>query len=406
MANPEQLKVLRQGVSAWNEWRYQHPSIKPNLNGADLSGIHLSGAMLGEAHVIGAELVGADLNRADLSRADLGLVDLSGATLRGAKLGKTHLAGSKLRAADFGGADLCGADLSATDLSGAILGNANLTEADLNGANLSRATLVNANLRGADLTAADLRGAALINANLNWTTFNATGLKEADFSAAALRRTVFVAIDLRGVRGLETIVHEGPSGIGLDTIYLSAGDIPEVFLRGAGVPDLFITYMRSLAGTPIEFYSCFISYSTVDQVFAERLYADLQTNNVRCWFAAHDMAGGKKIHEQIDEAIRFHDKLLLILSPDSINSNWVKTEILKAFKREERDGRRVLFPIRLVDFRMLQEWEWFDSDSGEDVARKVREYFIPDFSVWKNHDSYHKAFQRLLKDLKAEKNQG
>jgi len=32
----------------------------------------------------------------------------------------------------------------------------------------------------------------------------------------------------------------------------------------------------------------------------------------------------------------------------------------------------------------------------------VREYFIPDFSNWKDHDSYQTAFQRLVKDLKAE----
>jgi hypothetical protein len=30
-------------------------------------------------------------------------------------------------------------------------------------------------------------------------------------------------------------------------------------------------------------------------------------------------------------------------------------------------------------------------------------YFIPDFSNWKDNDSYQQAFQRLLKDLKAER---
>ena len=40
-----------------------------------------------------------------------------------------------------------------------------------------------------------------------------------------------------------------------------------------------------------------------------------------CWFAPHDIQGGRKIHEQIDEAIRVYDKLLLILSDASMNSN-------------------------------------------------------------------------------------
>jgi hypothetical protein len=135
-------------------------------------------------------------------------------------------------------------------------------------------------------------------------------------------------------------------------------------------------------GKPIEFYSLFISYSTQDQTFAERLHADLQAKHVRCWFAPHDIQGGKKIHEQIDEAIRVHDKLLLILSPASINSEWVKTEIAKARKRELRETRRMLFPVRLVDFETLRNWEAID-DTGKDTAGEIREYFIPDFGQWR-----------------------
>jgi hypothetical protein len=150
-------------------------------------------------------------------------------------------------------------------------------------------------------------------------------------------------------------------------------------------------------------YSCFISYSTKDQEFAERLHADLQNKGVRCWFAPHDIQSGKKIHEQIDEAIRLYDRLLLILSESSIHSEWVETEISKARKRETREKRRMLFPVRLVDFETLRQWECFDADTGKDSAREIREYFIPDFSHWKDHDSYREAFQRLSKDLKAER---
>ena len=109
----------------------------------------------------------------------------------------------------------------------------------------------------------------------------------------------------------------------------------------------------------------------------------------------------EKIHEQIDEAIRLHDKLLLILSEHSMNSEWVKTEIAKARKREVKEGKRVLFPVRLVAFEALRDWECFDGDTGKDSAREIREYFIPDFSNWKDHDSYQNGFERLLKDLKS-----
>jgi hypothetical protein len=153
--------------------------------------------------------------------------------------------------------------------------------------------------------------------------------------------------DLSAVLGLQSVEHWSPSVLGVDTLHLSRGKIPEAFLRGCGVPDEFIAYIGSMVGRPIEFYSCFISYSTKDQEFAERLYADLQNKGVRCWFAPHDIQGGRKLHEQLDEAIRLHDKPLLILSQQSMNSPWVKTEIADAREREQREKKQMLFPITL-----------------------------------------------------------
>lgn len=124
-------------------------------------------------------------------------------------------------------------------------------------------------------------------------------------------------------------------------------------------------------------------------------------NGVRCWFAPHDMKGGDRIYDQIDRAIQVHDRVLLILSEASMASKWVETEICKAFAKEKRENRRVLFPLALVAFDRVRAWECFDSDTGEDLARQVREYFIPDFSNWKDHDSYKEAFDRLIRDLKA-----
>ena len=84
-----------------------------------------------------------------------------------------------------------------------------------------------------------------------------------------------------------------------------------------------------------------------------------------------------------------------------MKSEWVKTEIAKARKRKLSESRRILFPVRIVSFEILRDWECFDGDTGKDSAREIREYFIPDFSNWKDHDSYRKAFDRLLRDLKA-----
>ena len=83
-------------------------------------------------------------------------------------------------------------------------------------------------------------------------------------------------------------------------------------------------------------------------------------------------------------------------------SEWVATEIAKARKKEAAQDRRVLFPISIVPYSSLQEWELFDADRGKDSAREIRQYFIPDLSTWKDQDAYTKAFETLLKALQSE----
>ena len=195
------------------------------------------------------------------------------------------------------------------------------------------------------------------------------------------------------VKGLGKIYHNGPSEITISTIYRSQGNIPEDFLKGAGVDDNFITSIRSLFGKAIEYYSCFISYSSKDEAFAKRLYADLQSNNVRCWFAPEDMKIGDEIRTRIDESIRIYDKLLLVLSENSVQSDWVKKEVETALEKESQQNRLVLFPVRLDDTVMQTRQAW-----AADI-RRMR--LIGDFRNWKDHDYYQKAFARLLHDLKA-----
>jgi tetratricopeptide (TPR) repeat protein len=174
----------------------------------------------------------------------------------------------------------------------------------------------------------------------------------------------------------------------------------------AGINTTVFTEVVTSRDAAIQYYSCFISYSDKDQQFADRLYSDLQANGVRCWFAPHQLQAGKKIHEQIDEAIRLYDKILLILSEHSIDSQWVATEIAQARSRESKGGVRVLFPVRIVSFEVLKNWKMFDADLGRDSARIVREYYIPDFSNWMNPAAYQAQFKRLLADLKAESSTG
>lgn len=391
MANPEHVAKLKEGIQAWNEWRKRNPDVAIDLTGTDLRRASLTRADLAGANLHWAKLSEADVEGSDLSSADLVLAHLENANLRGVDFRKAKLAAALVYAADLEHADLSEADL---------------TGCDLPATNLSHAVLRGAVLIGANLIAADFTGAAVVGTNFSEVTVGRTKWCDADLSLAV---------------GLDSARHYEPSSVGIDTLFKSKGRIPGVFLRGCGLADweiesaklydpslredqrIGIAYeiIRLQGRQPIMFHSVFISYSTADEAFATKLHGDLQSAGVRCWFAPHDMASGKKVHEQIDRAIQAQDRLLLILSTASMSSEWVKTEIANARAKEREQKRQVLFPIALVSFDDIRRWKCFDADMGKDSAREVREYFIPDFSKWNDEKAYKSAFERLLKDLRA-----
>jgi hypothetical protein len=337
VANDEHLALLRQGSAIWNQWQERNSANPP-----------------------------------DLSKADLNGANLGGANLRGASLFAVDLHGSKLSGANLSGANLANSDLSGADLS----------EANLRGALLFCVNLSDANLSGAQLIGASLSGANLFRASIN----------NADFSSASFGGTILGNIDLKTTAGLEKCVHHSPSVIDFQTLVRS-GELPISFLRGCGLPDNLIDYLPSLRGNSIQFYSCFISYSASDQVFADRLHADLQNKGVRCWFAPHDLPIGAKTWDAIDEAIRHRDKLLLILSKSSIASEWVEDEVDKAYAEERSRKPVVLFPVRIDNAVMSTAEPW---------AVKLRDHRnIGDFRQWRKPAEYQKSLERLLRDLKT-----
>ena len=284
---------------------------------------------------------------------------------------------------DLRGVNLHGAGLRGANLHGANLRGANLIEANLREADLIEANLIEVELRGTNLIEVELRGTNLIEADL----------RGANLKNARCRKTIFANVDLSETKNLDSIKHWGPSSIGIDTLYKSKGNIPEAFLKGCGVPDQMIEYARSLTANPIEYYSCFISYSHKDEDFAKRLWEGLQAKNVRCWYAPHDMKIGDKIRLTIDYSIRIHDKLLLILSEHSVESDWVEHEVEHALDIEKEKKKNVLCPVKVDEAVMESKTGW--------AGNVRRQRHIGDFTKWKDHDSYSEAFERLLRDLKA-----
>jgi hypothetical protein len=357
MPNEEHLMILRQGIEVWNRWREENEEIRPDLSNANLFGVWLQ-----EFNLWGADMQGANLETAHLREANLRSANLNNANLQLANLSKANLELTKLK-------------------------RANLDRASLGEAQLIYTNLLEANMK---------------NTLLQMAFFEGTVLNDADFENSAYGSTVFANVDLSTAKNLHVAQHDAPSTIGIDTLYRSKGNIPREFLEGCGVPERMIDFAKSLVGKAIEYYSCFLSHSFKDEEFAQLIQERMKAKGVSVYYAPKEMKAGQKIHEQLYEAIRYHDKLILVLSESSMNSNWVQTEIRRARKHEREDTRRKLFPISLVPFGEIQKWELFDSDEGRDLAQEIREYYIPDFSNWKDYDKFNVEFDKLLRDLQAE----
>lgn len=355
MADPIHVKVLMEGVDAWNQWRKRYPDVAPDLSGMEFRGRNFSTA---------------DFRRTDLSSVNLRRANVQNATFQDASLAHANLSKSNLRTADFGRASLAWSDIR----------NADVTDACLIEADLTRSDLIRADMRGADLT------------------------------RATLAETVFGATLLGKVVGLETCLFVGPCVLDFQTVSQS-WPVPVQFLRGCGWPDwqievaklsqrgisngeitdILARVHRVHATRPAQYCSVFISYSAKDETFARKLRDDLQRDGVRCWFAPEDLYMAEEIEPKIDRAIQTRDKVLIILSKNSLESGWVEREVKRGIAEEEARGEPVLFPIRIDEAVMDCPERWAT------MIRRKRN--IGDFTDWRDDASYQREFDRMLQAL-------
>jgi len=305
--------------------------------------------------------------------------------------------GDRLRQPDLSGADLRHASLSRAGLSRADLSKADLVYANLSGANLSGAGLITADLYGANLSGADLS-----EADLSFANFGGANLSEANLSGATVVGTILGNSNLTGAKGLDTCVHRGPSIIDYQTLARS-GPLPIPFLRGCGLPDVFIEYLPSLINNAIEFYSCFISYSHADKAFARRLYDALQGRGIRCWLDEKHLLPGDDIYAQVDRGIRLWDKTLLCCSEHSLKpASWVDKEIIVALEKEDELARergdkvRVLIPLNLDGYLFSDDWK-----SG--YRAEIRRRLAADFRGWEaSHAKCEEEIEKVIRALRSD----
>jgi uncharacterized protein YjbI with pentapeptide repeats len=168
MATKEHVMKLREGSVAWNQWRWNNPSLTP---------------------------------------------DLSGETIGRAPLSKLNLARTLLNGTRFIHSTLVQADFSDADLTGATFIQASLVRAKFDQARMYEARFHNCLLNGATMS----------GAMLFYTSFDFVDFNDVDVSFAEMGGTKIAGSDLSRLKGCELVLHQGPSVIALDTYIYPPG---------------------------------------------------------------------------------------------------------------------------------------------------------------------------------------
>ncbi|MCB0532005.1 MAG: toll/interleukin-1 receptor domain-containing protein [Saprospiraceae bacterium] len=311
MPNPKHFKIYLQGPEKWNQWRQQYPDIEPDLSGFRFVFV--------ESHL-------RQYSKPGLNTTTYGMLMRSSLS-------------------DF--------DFSRTNLSDCVFWEIVLHRTRFQGANLS----------GTEFRQCDLYQVDLEAAELSRSTFVLSLFREANFQGAHFGQSHFAYSPLQGCTGLEKTVHPLPGHMDFLSLVHSQ-QVPFEFAQHFGINEVLFNAIRKLE--PERFYDCFISYSTRNEDFVQYLRAVLLIAKVPCWYAPADYRlnadwhASKKSEDyelarDLYNLVDASDVLLLVVSNDSMRSEWVRKEVLRVRKQ-----RVIGLLIEDVDPALAAQTRWLD----------------------------------------------
>ncbi|QNA85461.1 toll/interleukin-1 receptor domain-containing protein [Sphingomonas sp. So64.6b] len=108
----------------------------------------------------------------------------------------------------------------------------------------------------------------------------------------------------------------------------------------------------------------FLSHNRSDKPMAREIGRFLRHHGVEVWFDEWDIYGGDSVIDKLEAGIKMSDFFLLLVSPASMKSNWVRQEIRSALNRQIELGTMTIVPlmVRPVDELppFLSDWKRID----------------------------------------------
>jgi hypothetical protein len=138
----------------------------------------------------------------------------------------------------------------------------------------------------------------------------------------------------------------------------------------------------------------FISHSSKDKPFVERLATDLRTREgIDAWLDQWEILPGDRIPQRLEEGLSNASIFVLVLSPESVNSQWVSYEkdawLSTQIDEEVRARRESRTPSRRLIPVLYKNCE--------------KPFFLQSFlHVSINDENYEEGFQQLVRGMRGE----
>jgi len=106
----------------------------------------------------------------------------------------------------------------------------------------------------------------------------------------------------------------------------------------------------------------FISHSSQDAEFASELRTQLESFGLKTWVDCRELIAGQKLAPEIEQAINDTSHFIAVISPQTINSKWVRKEIKHALARQQHDKAFAVIPLLLPGIKIDALEFWFEEE--------------------------------------------
>ena len=124
----------------------------------------------------------------------------------------------------------------------------------------------------------------------------------------------------------------------------------------------------------------FISHSSRDRIFVERIVYELRRHGLACWYAPSEILGAQQWQDEIGRALRRCNWFIIVLSRNALRSKWVKRELAYVLDDNRYDGRILAIVKTPGDYSGLS-WT-LSAIQQVDFSGKFSDGFVSLLRVW------------------------